>query len=305
MGNEHSVAVKNHEIPKKHPVKKPDSQIITTEVIHTPSTRFSMAARNGDVEQAKKILEEFPNRKIELVNGLNEVFYPPVKLAILGDHVSFVAFLIENGLDIDKPIFLRRDTQFCPFKFALWNGKLSIALQLYEAGADITPRKECLAPMDNLLSSIDPQTIQPERVNKLAVALLSGGTIRKVYALNFVVTKSQDLTILFCLYNYEQYTNEKKEAAKKAYELNNPRLAQLIMMPINELKQTPEAIALIQKYPEILQALEKNESVGESKEEIAAPVSLGMFSSKASDMKQEGMADKNDSVSATYAAQLK
>ncbi len=87
------------------------------------------AAKDGDFETVKKLLEEDPN----LLNTGNRLQQTPLLMASFGGHADIVRFLIEKGAGIDQPDSFGAT----PVHMAVLGGQAEIVELLIAKGADV------------------------------------------------------------------------------------------------------------------------------------------------------------------------
>jgi ankyrin repeat protein len=87
------------------------------------------AAKDGDFETVKKLLEKDPN----LLNSGNRLQQTPLLMASFGGHADIVLFLIEKGAKIDQPDSFGAT----PLHMAVLGGQTEIVELLVAKGADV------------------------------------------------------------------------------------------------------------------------------------------------------------------------
>ncbi len=107
------------------------SQDVNARGLSLDETPLHVAARRGDVEVARVLLEHGADREAR-----DNVDYSPLERASLEGHVELVQILLEYGADADA-----RDTEGCtPLYLASSWGKPAVVRALLKHGADVNAR---------------------------------------------------------------------------------------------------------------------------------------------------------------------
>jgi len=97
--------------------------------IQIAAAEIHKAAKDGDFETVKKLLEQDPN----LLNSGNRLQQTPLLMASFGGHTDIVLFLLERGAKIDQPDSFGAT----PLHMAVLGGQTEIVELLISKGADV------------------------------------------------------------------------------------------------------------------------------------------------------------------------
>ena len=98
------------------------------------------AARDGNVEQIKQLLDEGTDPNASNTDGIPPEFYTfPLHLAVTNGHEAAAALLVERGADVNRKNFPWQNT---PLHIAAFRGNANIVQLLLKNGADVNAVQE-------------------------------------------------------------------------------------------------------------------------------------------------------------------
>jgi len=204
---------------------------------------FYRASRKGDVAEGKKILERFPDQ----MNHFAMSYFNPLETAAMEGHAEFVQLI----LDTCPPVNLMKGSAV---KEALFYKNFDIA----SAILDSIHNGNSMFSRENFHTSPAQLVFHgknhPHKEKMFLKMMAHGGFIDTWDLLAALQAGNQDACIMVRL--LDDICHYEENFARSSCN-GNERLFQLINMPPEELRQSPEAKAVMEKYPELLQIIAK------------------------------------------------
>ncbi|MDX1901955.1 MAG: ankyrin repeat domain-containing protein [Gammaproteobacteria bacterium] len=233
---------------------------------------FYRAAKKGDIPRARRILAQFPQQKLAIINSKK---FSPLEAAVTYEYPRFIQFLIDHGVDLEQRLSGSNHTGL---HLALLNHNMKIALLLFEAGAKIPVMDDELTALDFVISTcVDKKRISIE-AKRLAIGFIIKKTVLHENLQLWIMEKASDMALFYRLHNNESITQE-THVKIKAYLAGRhlrSRMAELMLMPFEQFIMQPEVLALCRKG---------YDDTEEEKSEISSLSELSLFAKEKNEEK--------------------